>query len=84
MGVPGMANTGSFQTGFSYQQTQPYSNNNLFGNQPQQGYQPVFNNNGQITGQATGTFNAGTMTPPQSTNMETDNHGVPGFLRRKK
>ncbi len=84
MGVPGMANTGSFQTGFSYQQTQPYSNNNLFGNQPQQGYQPVFNNNGQITGQSTGTFNAGTMTPPQSTNMETDNHGVPGFLRRKK
>lgn len=84
MGVPGMTNTGSFQTGFSYQQTQPYSNGNLFGNQPQQGYQPVFNGNGQITGQATGAFNPGTMTPPQSTNMETDNHGVPGFLRRKK
>ena len=84
MGVPGMANTGSFQTGFSYQQTQPYGNNTLFGNQPQQGYQPVFNSNGQVTGQATGSFNPGTVQVPQSANLETDNHGVPGFLRKKK
>ena len=42
-------------------------------------YQPVFNNNGQITGQ-TGPFQP----IPQNQAMATDDHGVPGFLRRKK
>ena len=102
MGVPGMVNSGSFQTGFSYQQTQPQQvpqqtrpfqpmGNNptggnmpvnqgapFIGNQPQN-YQPLFNNNGQVTGQ-TGGFQP----IPQGQNMATDDHGVPGFLKRKK
>ena len=102
MGVPGMINTGSFQTGFSYQQgqqqaqpTRPFQSMNgsqqnsqpLFANnqgmqgQPQQNsYQPVFNSNGQVTGQQTGGFQA----IPQNQAMTVDDHGVPGFLRRKK
>jgi hypothetical protein len=100
MGVPGMVNTGSFQTGFSYQQTAPQQpaqatrpfapmgqpdpangipqGNPAFAGQPQN-YQPLFNSNGQVTGQ-TGGFQA----VPQSQTLETDNHGVPGFLKRKK
>ena len=96
MGVPGMVNTGSFQTGFSYQQTapqqpaqatQPFTmpgaaqaqpNPNI-GMQPA-GYTPVFNSNGQVTGQ-TGSF---APVPPQNPAMETDTHGVPGFLKRNK
>ena len=95
MGVPGMVNTGSFQTGFSYQQTgpqQPVQPTRPFSTQPDMGqgnpsfgaaqpqnYQPLFNNNGQVTGQ-TGNFQA----IPQNQTLETDSHGVPGFLRRKK
>ena len=99
MGVPGMMNTGSFQTGFSYQQgqnmqpTRPFQSmsGNTAGavpaapgsgsfNQAQTGgYQPVFNSNGQVTGQ-TGAFQP----IPQNQAMATDDHGVPGFLRRKK
>ncbi len=95
MGVPGMVNTGSFQTGFTYQQTQPQPTvqptrpfaaqpdqgpvNPSFGAAQPQNYQPLFNSNGQVTGQ-TGSFQP----IPQNQNMETDNHGVPGFLRRKK
>ena len=100
MGVPGMVNTGSFQTGFSYQQTapqdlqatrpyQPMGNNPTGGNVPvnpnpfqmnqPQNYQPLFNSNGQVTGQ-TGSFQP----VPQSQAMTTDDHGVPGFLKRKK
>ena len=100
MGVPGMVNTGSFQTGFSYQQTapqdlqatrpyQPMGNNPTGGNAPvnpnpfqmnqPQNYQPLFNSNGQVTGQ-TGSFQP----IPQSQAMTTDDHGVPGFLKRKK
>ena len=95
MGVPGMVNTGSFQTGFSYQQTQPQQQaqatrpfpaqpdmgqaNPPFSAAQPQNYQPLFNSNGQVTGQ-TGSFQQ----PPQNQTMETDNHGVPGFLRRKK
>ncbi len=97
MGVPGMVNTGSFQTGFSYQQgqqqpfgqqTRPfqsvsseptYGNGQLFQNQQSAPYQPMFNNNGQVTGQ-TGSFQS----IPQSQAMTTDDHGVPGFLRKKK
>ena len=95
MGVPGMVNTGSFQTGFSYQQTQPLQQaqstrpfttqpdmgqgNPAFGAAQPQNYQPLFNSNGQVTGQ-TGSFQP----IPQNQTMETDSHGVPGFLRRKK
>ena len=100
MGVPGMVNTGSFQTGLSYQQTapqdvqatrpyQPMGNNPTGGNAPvnvnpfamnqPQNYQPLFNSNGQVTGQ-TGSFQP----VPQSQAMTTDDHGVPGFLKRKK
>ncbi len=98
MGVPGMVNTGSFQTGFSYQQTvpqqpvqatqpfapmgqgaaSPVQQNSAFSAQPSN-YQPLFNSNGQVTGQ-TGSFNP----IPQNPAMETDNHGVPGFMKRKK
>ena len=96
MGVPGMVNTGSFQTGFSYQQTapqqplqatQPFSMTQNAG-QPQanagfsaqpSNFTPVFNSNGQVTGQ-TGNFSP----VPQNTAMETDTHGVPGFMKRKK
>ena len=100
MGVPGMVNTGSFQTGFSYQQapaqqpvqaTRPFApmgqgmpaemppqGNPTFADQPQN-YQPLFNSNGQVTGQ-TGSFQQ----VPPSQSMETDNHGVPGFMKRKK
>ena len=49
-----------------------------FAGQPQN-YQPLFNNNGQVTGQ-TGSFQA----IPQNQAMVTDDHGVPGFLKRKK
>ncbi|MER2057164.1 MAG: hypothetical protein ABTB30_17900, partial [Clostridia bacterium] len=95
MGVPGMVNTGSFQTGFSYQQTSPQQpvqstrpftaqpdmnqTNPNFGAAQPQNYQPLFNSNGQVTGQ-TGNFQP----IPQNQTMETDNHGVPGFLKRKK
>ena len=99
MGVPGMVNTGSFQTGFSYQQTAPQATrpftavpgaqtgsnapaapqNTGFGAAQPQNYQPLFNSNGQVTGQ-TGTFQA----IPQNQAMVTDDHGVPGFLKRKK
>ena len=99
MGVPGMVNTGSFQTGFSYQQNPgqqptrsfqtvgspaaagPAMNGNTGAFAPGQpaGYQPMFNSNGQVTGQ-TGSFQP----IPQNQAMSTDDHGVPGFLRRKK
>ena len=96
MGVPGMVNTGSFQTGFNYQQTSPQATrpfqpvsdvqaaapaaqNPLFSAGQPQNYQPMFNNNGQVTGQ-TGSFQA----IPQNQALMTDDHGVPGFLKRKK
>ena len=99
MGVPGMVNTGSFQTGFNYQPAQgtpqatrpfqPMGNAQTGANEPMnppmqfagqpQNYQPLFNNNGQVTGQ-TGSFQA----IPQNQAMVTDDHGVPGFLKRKK
>jgi len=98
MGVPGMVNTGSFQTGFSYQQTSPQATRPFqampeattgpnapmaqqtgFGAAQPQNYQPLFNSNGQVTGQ-TGSFQA----IPQNQAMMTDDHGVPGFLKRKK
>jgi len=102
MGVPGMVNTGSFQTGFTYQQTQPQAplsqatrpfqpaganptGGNMpvgqppFGSAQPQNFQPMYNNNGQVTGQ-TGSF----QTIPQGQAVATDDHGVPGFLKRKK
>ena len=106
MGVPGMVNSGSFQTGFSYQQTAPQQiqqpqqpqqatrpfqsmgnaqtggnipmSNPQFTAQPQN-YQPLFNSNGQVTGQ-TGSFQP----IPQNQAMTTDDHGVPGFLKRRR
>ncbi len=97
MGVPGMVNTGSFQTGFTYQQNAPQATrpfqamgnqtgpntpvvqNTGFGAAQPQNYQPLFNNNGQVTGQ-TGNFQS----IPQNQAMVTDDHGVPGFLKRRK
>ena len=102
MGVPGMINTGSFQNGFTYQQTQPQSpmtqatrpfqpmgnsptGPNMpagqmpFGAAQPANYQPMFNSNGQVTGQ-TGTYQP----IPQGQAMVVDDHGVPGFLKRKK
>ena len=100
MGVPGMVNTGSFQTGFTYQQTGPQAQatrpfqpmggaqqtgagapvaQQPFSAQQPQNYQPMFNSNGQVTGQ-TGSFQA----IPQNQALVTDDHGVPGFLKRKK
>ena len=98
MGVPGMVNSGSFQTGFSYQQAQsqatrpfqavpgaqtgpnaPVPQQTGFSAAQPQNYQPLFNSNGQVTGQ-TGSFQA----IPQNQAMVTDDHGVPGFLKRKK
>ncbi len=94
MGVPGGVGSGSFQTGFSYQQTQPqqpvqntrpfqaqqdqpvYGQGQAFQTAPQQPYQPAFNSNGQVTG--------GFSPIPQTQAMSTDNHGVQGYLRRKK
>ena len=94
MGVPGAVNNGSFQNGFNYQQgaqnaqtTRPFQSigsQQMTGGQAPigqpQNYQPVFNSNGQVTGQQTGGFQA----IPQNSAMTTDDHGVPGFLRRKK
>ena len=96
MGVPAQAS--SFQTGFSYQQqtqpqqpagaaqatrpfqtqpeSAPYGQGQVFQNTQQQPYQPAFGNNGQVTG--------GYTPIPQTQAMTTDEHGVPGFLRRKK
>ena len=92
MGVPGAANNATFQNGFNMQQTMPQAAvqqtrpfqpvsggeqgyDNLFQNtQPQQPYQPAFGN------QQTNSF----APIPQSQTMAVDDHGVPGFLRRKK
>lgn len=68
--------------------TQPYGQGQLFQTQQQPAYQPIFNNNMQITGQQTGSFpaaqNAQTPQAAQNSAMETDSHGIPAFLRRKK
>jgi hypothetical protein len=100
MGVPGAVNTGSFQTGFSYQQTapqqpaqatQPFTpmsqgapavpavpQGTAFA-APPSNYTPLFNSNGQVTGQ-TGAFHP----VPQNPAMETDSHGVPTFMKKKR
>ncbi len=97
MGVPGMVNTGSFQTGFSYQQgqqttpqtTRPYPavNGQASQQQPDPAYVPGQPQNYQPlfnnNGQVTG--QTGNFQPiPQNQAMATDDHGVPAFLRRKK
>ncbi|MBQ8655306.1 MAG: cell division protein FtsZ, partial [Clostridia bacterium] len=89
MGVPAMG--GFQQQGFGYQQqpqqtapqavpqaTSAYGTSQLFGNQPQQAYQPAF---GQ---QETAPMQPQVQTPPQPAALETDQRGVPAFLRRKK
>ncbi len=103
MGVPGMVNTGSFQNGFAYQQTQPQApvpqatrpfqpmGNNPTGGSapvgqppfvpaPGQGFQPAFNGGGQGAAGQTG----GIQPIPQAQSVVKDDHGVPGFLKRKK
>ena len=50
-----------------------------FGSAQPQNFQPMFNTNGQVTGQ-TGTFQP----IPQGQAVTTDSRGVPGFLKRKK
>ena len=94
MGMPGAVNTGSFQTGFSYQQAQPQQpaqSTRPF--QPQAEQQPygtgqVFPNAPQQPYQPTFAQNGqvtGGFTPiPQTQAMTTDSHGVQGYLRRKK
>ena len=95
MGVPGAVNAGSFQTGFSYQQTpgQQVQNTRPFQaqSQPEQpaygtgqmfqtGPQQPYQPTFSSNGQVTGGF-----TPiPQTQAMATDSHGVQGYLRRKK
>ena len=95
MGVPGAVNAGSFQTGFSYQQTpaaQTPQATRPFQAQPEQvpyGTGQVFQTTApqqpyqpafSNNGQVTGGF-----TPiPQTQAMTTDSHGVQGYLRRKK
>jgi hypothetical protein len=92
MGVPAM---GGFQQGFGGfqgQQTQqtsamqsvPQTTNNygtsqLFGNQPQQPYQSAFG-----AQQEAAPVQPQVQTPPQPSAIETDQRGVPAFLRRKK
>ena len=69
--------------------TQPYGQGQLFQTQQQPAYQPIFNNNMQITGQQTGSFpaaqqNTQSFPTPQNAAVETDSHGIPSFLKRKK
>ena len=97
MGVPGMATTPSFQNTFGYnsafqptgsQQTSSYGTGSLFNNPTQNNFQPVFNSNGQVSGQSTSSFNTGTFQNTQqqvqpATN-EPDKNGVPSYVRRRK
>ena len=94
MGVPGQVNTGSFQTGFSYQQAQPQQpvqQTRPFQTQPEQpayGAGQVFQTAPQQpyqpafsnNGQVTG----GYAPIPETQAMSTDSRGVQGYLRRKK
>lgn len=96
MGVPGMANTPSFQNTFGFnspfqptgnQQTAPYGTGTLFNNPTQSNFQPAFNNNGQVSGQ-TSSFNTGafqnTQQQLQPTVNEPDKNGVPTYVRKRK
>ena len=96
MGVPGVVNTGSFQTGFSYQQTpaptqqvqptRPFQAQNP--EQPPYGTGQVFQNVEQQPYQpafsSNGQVTGGYAPIPQTQAMATDSHGVQGYLRRKK
>ena len=100
MGVPGGMNAGSFQTGFSYQQSQPvvpqqtrpFQTSGM--QQPQAepapyGQGQVFQNTGaqqpyQPAFNNNGQVTGGFTPIPQTQAMTTDSHGVPGFLKRKK
>ena len=99
MGVPGSVNSGSFQTGFSYQQAQPkqpIQNTRPFQAQSamDQTQQPVYGQ-GQMFQSApqqpyqpafssNGQVTGGFTPIPQTQAMTTDSHGVQGYLRRKK
>lgn len=87
MGVPAAVQ----QTAAAFQQVQSAAGQsqpeqsgrelgNLFQQQNSQPYQPLFNNNGQASAPTTGSFQP----VPQSAAMETDQRGIPGFLKRKK
>ena len=92
-----MATTPSFQNTFGYnsafqptgsQQTSSYGTGSLFNNPTQNNFQPVFNSNGQVSGQSTSSFNTGTFQNTQqqvqpATN-EPDKNGVPSYVRRRK
>ena len=93
MGVPSPTNSGFQQQGFGFQPTQPqnmqaqptqqsaapYGTSALFGNQPQQPYQPAFGNtNPQVMQQTTQPV------VPQTTQPVPDSRGVPAWLNRKK
>ncbi len=99
MGVPEMVNTGSFQTGFTYSQTQPQPQNPAMTQQTrpfqaQTGAQEqpygtgtMFQNpQGQQPYQPVfgNQESAGFGTVPQTQAMTTNAHGVPGFLNRRK
>ena len=99
MGVPSGMGAGSFQTGFSYQQTpaQPLMTQQTRPFQTTQqesvpyGQGQVFQNTGaqQPYQPAFGSQTTGGVAPvvpqvPQTQAMTTDSHGVPGFLHRKK
>ena len=94
MGVPTPANAG-FQQGYGFQQPQqqnlqaqptqqqppvPYGTSTLFGNQPQQPYQPAFNTAPQQPLQQQITQPV----VPQTTQPAPDSRGVPAWLNRKK
>jgi len=61
--------------------TTAYGTSQLFGNQPQQPYQSAFGNQPQAMPQDTG---MNQQMPPQPSAIETDQRGIPAFLRRKK
>lgn len=92
MGVPTPSNTGfQQQPGFGYQQPQqqpvqtqpvppqpaPYGTSSLFGNQPQQPYQPAFGNGAPQQP-------APNQPVPQTTQPVVDSRGVPAWLNRRK
>ena len=97
MGVPGAMNSGSFQTGFSYQQAQPAVPQQTRPFQTTQqsqepvpyGQNQVFQNTGaqqpyQPAFNSNGQVTGGFTPIPQTQAMTTDSHGVPGFPHRKK
>ncbi len=94
MGVPGAVNSGSFQTGFSYQQQPAQTPQSTRPFQAQSEQAPY--GQGQVFQSAApqqpyqpafannGQVTSGFTPIPQTQAMSTDSHGVQGYLRRKK